>query len=50
MTIINMKNIGIKIEDKDEAMALMCSLPPLHENFVVNVKAAFSSKDLKKNM
>ena len=57
--ILDMKNIDIKVDDEDEALILLCSLPDAFDNFVnsmlygrdtislVDVKSALNSMELR---
>jgi hypothetical protein len=57
--ILDMKNIDIKVDDEDQALILLCSLPDAFDNFVnsmlygrdtislVDVKSALNSMELR---
>ena len=57
--ILDLKNIDIKVDDDDQALILLCSLPDLFDNFVnsmmysrdtislVDVKFALNSMELR---
>jgi hypothetical protein len=57
--ILNLKNIDIKVDDEDQALILLCSLPNAFDNFVnsmlygrdtisiANVKSALNSMELR---
>ncbi|GKV37057.1 hypothetical protein SLEP1_g45126 [Rubroshorea leprosula] len=60
--ILDLKNIDVKIEDKDQAIIVLCLLPDFYDSFVEthlhsrdqlsmeDVKAALNSRELKKKV
>jgi len=60
--IMDMKNIDIKIDDKDQAIIVLCSLPASYEHFVTtllygndiismeDVKASLHFRDLRRKV
>lgn len=60
--VMDIKNIGIKLEEEDQALLLICSLPPSYENLsnsmlygrdtikLEDVKAALNSTELKNRL
>ena len=60
--ILDLKNIDVKIGDKDQALILLCSLPPSFESFVdtilydpnilsmEDVRASLNSRKLRKKI
>lgn len=60
--IMNLKNIDVKVDDEDQALILLCSLPSFYEHFVTtllyendlifmeNVKASLHFRELRKRV
>ena len=60
--VLDLSNLDVKIDDEDQAVLLLCTLPSSYENFVdtimfgkktismEDVKAALNSKELKKGI
>ena len=60
--LMNLKNIDVRIDEEDQALILLCSLPPSFENFVNSMlcsrdtlsleddKSALHSKELRKKV
>ena len=47
---MNLKNIDVRIDEEDQALILLCSLPPSSENFVNSMLyggATLSLEDVK---
>ena len=48
--ILDLKNIDIKVDDNDQALILLCSLPEIFDNFInlmLYGKDTFSLVDVK---
>jgi hypothetical protein len=59
---MDLKNIDIKIDDEDQALILLCSLPEFFDNFInsmlygrdtislIDVKSALNSMELRSRL
>ena len=55
--LIDLKNIDVRIDEEDQALILLCSLPPPFENFIgrhtfslEDVKSVLHSKELRQKV
>ena len=51
--VLDLSNLDVKIDDEDQAVLLLCTLPPSYENFVDTImfgKKTISMEDVKANL
>jgi len=45
-----MERIGIKVDDEDKAMVLLCSLPNSYKGFILHSRDSLTLEDVKNNL